>query len=97
MIDHCDLCRRHRRVVVGERKYAGTERDRRARIGKARDKGEARGNRLGRIHKVLTDEGLAIAESIGEYDCLVVLAKNVPIGPGRRVDGLDEKSNRDPG
>ncbi|AUB40136.1 hypothetical protein COO91_06140 [Nostoc flagelliforme CCNUN1] len=41
---------------------------------------------------MLTDEGLAVAESVGEHDRFAILAKNVPIGAGRRVDGLDEES-----
>src|SRR6185312_7389918 len=41
---------------------------------------------------MLPDEGFAIAESIGEHDRLTVLTENIRIGPGRRVDRLDEES-----
>ena len=41
---------------------------------------------------MLADEGLAIAEPVGEHDRLAVLAQHVRIGPRRRVDGLDEES-----
>jgi len=41
---------------------------------------------------MLADEGLAIAESIGEHDRFTVLAQHVPIGAEQRVDGLDEES-----
>ncbi len=92
VIHHRDLRRHHRRVVVGEWKHAGTEGDRRARIGEIRNESEARGDRLGRVDEMLTDEGLAVAESVGEHDRFAILAKNVPIGAGRRVDGLDEES-----
>ena len=92
MVDHRDLRRRHRRVVVGERKHAGTKGDRRAGIGQARDESEARCDRLSRVDEMLADEGLAIAESISEHDRFAVLAENVRIGTERRVDGLDEES-----
>ena len=41
---------------------------------------------------MLADEGLAVAEHAGEHDRFAILAQNVPIGTGRRVDGLDEES-----
>ena len=41
---------------------------------------------------MLADEGLAVAEPVGEHDRFAILAQNVPIGTGRRVDGLDEES-----
>lgn len=37
---------------------------------------------------MLADEGFAIAESIGEHDRFAILAENVRIGAGWRVDGL---------
>ena len=77
VVDHRDLRRRHRRVVVGERQHAGAEGDRRAGIGQARDESEARGDRLGRVDEMLADEGLAIAEPVGEHDRFAVLAQNV--------------------
>lgn len=92
VVHHRDLRRHHRRVVVGERKHAGTEDDRRARIGEIRNESEARGDRLGRVDEMLADEGFAVAEPIGEHDRFAILAQNVPIGTGRRVDGLDEES-----
>lgn len=92
VVHHRDLRCHHRRVVVGERKHAGTEGDRRARIGEIRNESEARGDRLGRVDEMLADEGLAVAEPVGEHDRFAILAKNVPIGTGRRVDGLDEES-----
>jgi hypothetical protein len=79
-------------VVIGKRKHAGTEGDRRAGIGQARDESEARGDRLGGVDEMLADEGLAIAESIGKHDRFAILAENVRIGTGRPVDRLDEKS-----
>lgn len=92
VVHHRNLRCHHRRVVVGERKHAGTEGDRRARIGEIRNESEARGDRLGRVNEMLADEGLAVAKSVGEHDRFAILAKNVPIGTGRRVDGLDEES-----
>ncbi|HXV82799.1 MAG TPA: hypothetical protein VEG60_23285 [Candidatus Binatia bacterium] len=92
VIDHGDLRRRHRRVIVGQRQHAGTEGDRWAGIGEARDESEARSDRLGRVHEMLVDEGLAIAEPISEHDRFTVLAENVCIRARRRVDGLDEES-----
>ena len=92
VVDHRDLRRRHRRVVVGKRKHTGTEGDRRAGIGQVGDESEARGNRLGRVDEMLADEGFAIAESIGEHDRFAILTQNIRIGAGRRVDGLDEES-----
>ena len=92
VVDHRDLRRRHRRMVVGERKHAGAEGDRRAGIGQVRDEREARCDRLGRVDQVLADERLAIAEPIGEHDRFAVLAEHVRIGAERRVDGLDEES-----
>src|SRR5262245_25186757 len=41
---------------------------------------------------MLADEGLAIAEAIGEHDRFAVLAENVCIGARRRMNGLDEES-----
>ncbi len=92
VVHHRDLRRRHRRVVVGERKHAGTEGDRRARIGEIRNESKARGDRLGCVNEMLADEGFAVAEPVGEHDRFAILAENVPIGTGRRVDGLDEES-----
>ena len=92
MVDHRDLRRGHRGVVVGEREHAGAERDRRARIGQACDESEARGDRFGRVDEMLADEGLAVAKPVSEHDRFAVLAQDVRIGPGRRVDGLDEEA-----
>src|SRR6185503_19804191 len=41
---------------------------------------------------MLADEGLAIAEPVGEHDRRAVLAQDVRIGPRWRVNRLDEKS-----
>jgi hypothetical protein len=79
-------------VVVGEGKHAGAEGDRRARVGQVRDEGEAGSDRLGRVHEVFADEGLAVAKAIGEHDPFAVLAEHVRIGAERWVDGLAEES-----
>src|SRR6185437_15128861 len=41
---------------------------------------------------VLPDEGLAIAQPVGEDDRLAVLAQDIRVGTQRRVNGLDEES-----
>src|SRR5262245_29837107 len=79
-------------MVVGKRKHACAEGDRRADIGQVCDKSKARGDGLSRVNEMLADEGFAIAEPIGEHDSFAVLTENISIGTGRRVDGLDEKS-----
>ena len=80
VVDHRDLRRRHRRVVVGEGQHAGAESYRRAGVSQACDEGEARSDRFGRVDEMLADEGLAIAEPVGEHDRLAVLAQDVAIG-----------------
>jgi len=56
------------------------------------DEREARGDRLRGVDQVFADEGLAIAEPVGEHDRLTVLAEDVRIAARGRMHGLDEEA-----
>jgi hypothetical protein len=92
VIDHRDLRRGHRGVIVRKRQHSGAEGDRRAGVGEMRDEREARGDRLGGVDQVLADERLAIAKAISQHHGLSVFAQDVGVGARRRVDRLDEET-----